>query len=188
VIASAMGAEVPFGRFGGAIVTCELTSLDVRKIGMAAANRIVASPEDAEDILQSAFVSVLTTAAPWNGESSFTTFFFHVVTNEGLRKVRHDRAKMRDTRLVHHIEAATFVRTADPDSEEQLLLKERASRIRQAIGSLSQKKRDAILATYFEYPELSVVEVAKLMGLSKLALKSRLFWAKRELAAMLVGL
>jgi RNA polymerase sigma factor (sigma-70 family) len=170
----------------GAIL--QLTSRDVRKIGFSAARRIVTCPEDIEDAVQDGYLQVLQSRSPFRQESSITTWFHRIVSREALRKVRHDRAKMRDTRLVRHIEDAAFVRTVDPDSEEQVLLQERASRVLQAVNSLSLKKREAVLAAYYEYPDLSVVEVARIIGLSEKALESRLYWSRKELGVLLENL
>jgi RNA polymerase sigma factor (sigma-70 family) len=165
----------------------QLTSPDVRKIGLSAARRFLKSPEDCEDAVQNGYLQALS-GSPFRQECSITTWFYRIVSHAALLKIRHDGAKMRNTRLVDPIDEARYVRRKDAGAEERLLLEERARKVLQAVNLLSPKKREAVLAAYYEYPDLSVVQVARIMGLSNVALKSRLLWARRELATLLESL
>jgi len=58
--------------------------------------REVPAPEDREDILHDAFVSLIRSKSEFRGESRLQTFVYRVVQIAILQKIRSDRARRRD--------------------------------------------------------------------------------------------
>lgn len=61
--------------------------------------REVRSPEDREDILHDAYISLIRSSSEFRGDSRLQTFVYRVVQIAILQKLRHDRAR-RDDKMV----------------------------------------------------------------------------------------
>ncbi|MFH1940675.1 MAG: sigma-70 family RNA polymerase sigma factor [bacterium] len=142
--------------------------------------RYVESQEDAEEVAQDVFIKVYKTAPLYEPRAKLSTYFYRIAVNLSLNKIR-DRKRKRFLSLDQLQNSGEKDRITsdgfDPDilAEQQ----ERQRLIRQAIDSLPQNQRTAVILRRFE--ELSYEEIAEVMKCSVSAVEARLHRAKQSL-------
>ncbi len=177
---TALVAEARAGN-GDALVTL-LNQYD-RHIYRLALN-ITGNREDAEDVLQEAFLKACTHLAEFRAESRFYTWLVRITVNEALIKLRKRHAA---TWLSLDDPIETDDRSLMPreieawgDNPEQSYAKtELQAILDQAIEDLEPQFRTVFLLRDVE--EFSIEETATMLGLSVPAVKSRLLRARLKL-------
>lgn len=146
--------------------------------------------EDAAiDLCQEAWVKGWQRLKQFQGEASFVTWMTRIVINlclDQLRKqkrLRADSIEQLDEEL-GGVERQMPVITPNPT--ERLEQQELRQRIDRAMAQLSYEHRTVLIL--HEYEDLEYKEIAKRMGCSIGTVMSRLFYARRKLAALLAGL
>jgi RNA polymerase sigma factor (sigma-70 family) len=162
----------------------QLLGGDIRRICLAAARRIVLNLADAEDVVQNAFLKILTTRSQWRGEASARTYFCRIVVNEARQSTRRSLAKQRSIDLTTRLDDAPDLRSDTLSIEAVLLSEERRAEILRAIGLLTESQRAAVLAYYFEWEGSTMEETARHLGISDKAMKFRLYRGRKALAKL----
>lgn len=146
----------------------------------ALAFRSLQSAQDAEDVVQNAFVKFWLKPNSWDPQQAkFTTWFYRVVLN-----ACHD-VQRRSNRQVNLLSEEfdlleSSLPSADEYESDQHLAWQR-QQLEQAIQSLPAAQRDALnLAVYCELPQR---EAAQIMNISLKAFESLLVRAKRKLTS-----
>ena len=155
----------------------------------ARAFSMVRNEEEAIDLSQGAWVKGWQRLPQFLGESSFGTWMTRIVINLCLDHLR--RQKRRPLESIEELVAESGaverqmpVVTVNPTAGlERAELRER---IDLALNQLSHEHRTVLVLHEFE--EMGYKEVAKAMGCSIGTVMSRLFYARRKLAALLTGL
>jgi RNA polymerase sigma-70 factor, ECF subfamily len=149
----------------------------------ALALRYTRSREDAEDIVQQTFQRAFIRLLGFEGRSSFSTRLTSIVINQALMLLRRRRAlrevPIDDPSNDEGTTPALEMADASPDPERSYLEQEEARVLAEAIGQLRPAMRTAVELT--ELRELSMLEAARHMGISVVAIKSRVFRARRKL-------
>ncbi len=144
---------------------------------------LTGNPEDAEDVLQEAFLKAFLHLPEFREDARFYTWLVRIAINEGLMKLRKQRAdKSVPIEETVSEEGESLPREfADwrPDPEEQYKQAEIEKILQQAAQSLSPGFRAVFLLRDVE--ELSTQETAELLGLTEGAVKARLFRARLQL-------
>jgi RNA polymerase sigma-70 factor (ECF subfamily) len=113
--------------------------------------------QEAEDVLQTAYVKILDGRARFDGRSSLKTWLFAVV--------RHTAADLRRRRLVASLGLdrlfSSLVR-ATPD--EPAVGSEERTRVRAALARLSRRQREVLDLVF--YHDFTVEEAARVMNVS----------------------
>lgn len=123
--------------------------------------------EDAEEICQEAFLSVIRNLKSFRGNSQFQTWLFRVAANKARDYREHQVAAKRgggNTPISLQAEHPDTGLTIDPPSsgpgpDADLLRNEQAAMIHDALGQLGEPCREIIELRYFgdlSYEELSV--------------------------------
>ncbi len=154
--------------------------------------RMVRDPASAEDLAQEVFLRVYRARKDYAPNAKFTTWLFRIATNLALNALRDGRHRQLEVSIdqpmdygeeeQHVIE----VRDKAPAIEQQLIERDRASMIRQAVDALPEKQRAAVLL--HKYMELDYAEIARILDCSESALKSLLFRAYEALRVQLAPL
>lgn len=130
----------------------------------------------AEDLVQQAYVELLTGRAQFKENSSLKTFVFGVVQNLARSRYRRLGARMRlITKVAHGAEDASV---APPEVKEN-------STVWQAVQQLPQRQRDIVELVFCR--ELTIEEASGVMGVTtgtgrvhydraKKALRAKLVW------------
>lgn len=137
------------------------------------AYRYTASREDAEDIIQTAFVKLWKNPNVWNPGKGvrFTTWFYRIVVNLCL----DGKKKRREVAIPESFEVGDKNRNQERDvgeSEEKRLLAE-------GITALPSRQKVALILCFYE--GMSHEDAAKTMNTSVKALRSLLMRAKTTL-------
>jgi len=155
----------------------------------ARAYSMMRNEDDAIDLSQEAWVKAWQRLKQFQGDSSFGTWLTRIVINlclDQLRKQKRQRAESIEELGEESggVERQMPVIAANPTAG--LERDELRQRIDRALGQLSYEHRTVLVLHEFE--ELEYKEIAKVMGCSIGTVMSRLFYARRKLAALLADL
>jgi RNA polymerase sigma-70 factor (ECF subfamily) len=160
----------------------ELVNRYERKIYRLAKN-ITQNDEDAEDVLQDAFLKAYTHLDSFKGDSKFYTWIVRIAVNEALmrlRKRKTDRSVPLDEPVELGEETVQREIAVWEDNPEQQYSQEEWRRILdEAVDSLKPDFRTVFVLRDIE--ELSTEETAETLGISVPAVKSRLLRARLAL-------
>ena len=160
----------------------ELVNRYERKIYRLAKN-ITRNDEDAEDVLQDAFLKAYTHLDSFKGDSKFYTWIVRIAVNEALmrlRKRKNDRSVPLDEPVELGEETVQREIAVWEDNPEQQYSQEEWRRILdEAVDSLKPDFRTVFVLRDIE--ELSTEETAETLGISVPAVKSRLLRARLAL-------
>lgn len=147
--------------------------------------RMVRDRALAEDLAQEVFLRVYQARQRYQPEARFTTWLYRIATNLALNAIR-DR-KSDDAPALDDDEDGEprTARIADTrlTAEQQLMLSDRERLIRQAVESLPEKQRAAVIL--HKYQEVDYRQISSVLGLSESAVKSLLFRAYENLRVWL---
>jgi RNA polymerase sigma-70 factor (ECF subfamily) len=165
----------------------ELVSRHRDKI-YARAFSMMRNEDEAVDLSQEAWVKAWQRLAQFQGESSFPTWITRIVINlclDQLRKNKRVRAESIEAMNEESggVERQMPVVTTNPT--EGLERTELRQRIDKALALLSEEHRTVLILHEFE--DLEYKEIAKRMECSIGTVMSRLFYARRKMAALLAG-
>ena len=160
----------------------ELVNRYERKIYRLAKN-ITRNDEDAEDVLQDAFLKAYTHLDNFKGDSKFYTWIVRIAVNEALMRLRK-RKTDRNVPLDEPVELGEETVQREiavwEDNPEQQYSQEEWRRILdEAVDELKPDFRTVFVLRDIE--ELSTEETAETLGISVPAVKSRLLRARLAL-------
>ena len=144
---------------------------------------ITGNPEDAEDVLQEAFLKAFENLPKFREDSRFYTWIVRIAVNQALMKLRKRRTD-RSVSLDDPIEEDGEVIPRDfadwkPNPEELLGRTETREVLEKAIRDLPTSFRTVF--TLRDVEGLSTEETAEMLGLTISAVKARLFRARLRL-------
>jgi len=139
----------------------------------------VGRADDAEDVLQQAFVAAWRGAAAFRGDSSVRTWLFTIARHAAWK--RREDARRHDVAEVPLDELGVLAGWGSEDPEALAVAAERRELLRAAFDALEPADRDVL--TLRDLEGQSGEETAALLGLSLAAMKSRLHRARMTLAA-----
>ena len=137
--------------------------------------RLVASEEDAWDVLQQTWMMVLKGIRSVKAPEQLPVWLYQVAR---CRAMSHWRSQYR---LQTHLEENDGLdAVASPEEGTQF---ENAEQVHFALGRLSLPHREVL--TLFFLEDLSLIEMAEVLNVAVGTVKSRLYYAKRALRAVL---
>lgn len=169
-------------RVGDSVAFASLVNRYEGKIFRLAMN-ITQNREDAEDVLQEAFLKAYEHLDQFQGNSKFYTWIVRIAVNQALMKLRK-RKSDRSVSLDEQIDTGEDIVVReiaawDPDPEEQLSRGELQTILTEAVDSLAPIYRTVF--TLRDVDGLSTEETAEALDLSVPAVKSRLLRARLQL-------
>jgi RNA polymerase sigma-70 factor (ECF subfamily) len=155
----------------------------------ARALSMMRNEEEAIDLSQEAWIKGWQRLKQFHGEASFGTWMTRIVINlclDQLRKQKRHRAESIEEidEESGGVERQMPVVTVNPT--EGLERQELRRRIDRALSQLSYEHRTVLVLHQFE--EMEYKQIAKTMNCSIGTVMSRLFYARRKLAALLADL
>jgi len=153
------------------------------------ARRLTRTEEDAEDVLQEAFVKAYQSLPDFKGTSRFYTWLYRITINLALMKLRKDRFRFVSLDEPVETERGEVRRDfphAGRDPLAELIQKESNCILDRAIEQLSPTSRAVFVLRHVE--GLSTEETGRVLNLSAQAIKSRLHRARTALAERLGAL
>jgi len=141
--------------------------------------RIVRDATTAEDLVSQVFLDVWRTAGQFQGRSQVSTWLLSIARFKALTAMRQRRFEDIDQEDVRQI-------PDDCDTPETSLDRSDTSAIlRACVQKLSPAHREIITLVY--YHEKSVEEVGQIIGIPQSTVKTRMFYARKQLADLLKG-
>ena len=156
---------------------------------LAVARRFTRNDEDAQDVLQSAYLSAFRALNDFEGACQLSTWLHRIVVNTALMKLRARRRKPEESidALLpafqedgHHVEQ--FSEWSTP-ADQLMERKETRATVRECIEQLPEKYRAVLKLRDIE--ELSTQDVAGMLALTPTAVKVRLHRARQALSTLL---
>lgn len=143
--------------------------------------------EDSHDILQDVFAKAYRALKRFRGRSTFYTWIYSIATNMTLNflKKRNRRRAMSldDVDLSIENDPDFIEATSKSDPVRETSLSELQQRLNMAMQKLSVDHRTVV--TMFDIQAMPHAEIAKILGISEGTVRSRLFYAHRQLQAYL---
>ena len=150
------------------------------------AYRALGDREDAEEVVQDAFIKIHGALGGFRGESSLKTWVLRIVWRLSLNR-RRDRARSPWRRLgLHRSDEEAGERlsaAAGEGPEARLLTRETRRLVRQQIDELPAALREVLILHSFE--QLGYEEIARVLDVPVGTVSSRIHGARRRLAASL---
>ena len=156
---------------------------------LAVARRFVRNDEDAQDIVQSAYLSAFRALDQFEGACQLSTWLHRIVVNTALMKLRSRRRRPEQSieELLpafqedgHHVEQ--FSDWSAP-ADQLLEMKQTRTTVRACIEQLPDNYRSVLMLRDIE--ELSTQETAATLGMTPSAVKVRLHRARQALSTLL---
>lgn len=136
---------------------------------------------DADDILQEVFMEVAHSLGSFEGRSSFNGWLRCICVRTAMRQMKKRYRQVGENEPEIDQKAERELHSTD-DPEESYEQRERAARVRLLLEQIAPKKRMVLLLHDFE--GVSPKEISQLVGAPVLTVRTRLFYARKELAAL----
>ena len=157
--------------------------------------RMLRNEQDARDVVQETFLNVHRRLDSFRGEASLSSWIGRIATNNALMKLRTRRRKPETSLELpvagqpHGERVERVIVDRHPLAEQLSLDRELGERIRASVDELPDKYREVLVLA--DYREMSMRDIAELLGISVPNVKTRLHRARlrvREtLASYLAG-
>jgi RNA polymerase sigma-70 factor (ECF subfamily) len=147
--------------------------------------RMVQNHAVAEELAQEVFLRVYRSRSSYEPTAKFTTWLFRIATHLALNALRDGRNERSQERLDDDSSDMPARQVSDqrPSIEQSLVYRDRLDEVRQAIKTLPEKQRAAVLM--HKYEEMEYSQIARVLSCSESAVKSLLFRAYETLRARL---
>jgi len=143
------------------------------------AYRVCGNKQDAEDIVQNAFVKAFHNLHTFKSDSKFSTWFYRIVYNTALTEIR---ASVHNTEFVDYKVMETSSYT-DMDTMAQIEDKERKEMVNDALDKLP--KDEGVMLTLFYLEDNSVKDIALITNLTESNVKVKLHRARKRFAEII---
>jgi RNA polymerase sigma-70 factor (ECF subfamily) len=200
-----MGADIPARPTAGAATDDELVTAarrgDTAALEMLLVRyqphlfrfglRMCGNVDDAGDVAQESLISMARSLRDFRGDSSVSSWLYTIARRFCIKKRRRSKfAPAREESLdASGLDATHYLADPAPSPEQTASTRELASALTQAIDALDPSQREVLVLRDVE--GLSAAEVARVVGASVDAVKSRLHRARiavrRELAPVWRG-
>jgi len=152
-----------------------------------AAFRVLGDAASAEDAVQDAFLRAWRSLDRFDERAELSTWLYRIAINAAIDH-RRERSRREASAgpLPEDFHGQVAVASEAPDAHRQAYSRELVDRAQQAISSLPEAERIAILLRHFE--GASIAEIAGVLGGGENSAKQAVFRAVRKLRAVLVPL
>jgi RNA polymerase sigma factor (sigma-70 family) len=151
---------------------------------------MTSSREDTADVLQDVFARAYRSLRKFRGESGFHTWVHSIAVNMTLNFLK--RRNRRRTMSLEEMDAAVekdsdyMELAAASDPVREAGLRELQQRLNDALQQLSEAHR--AVAVMFHVQGMAHAEIGRIMGATEGTIRSRLFYANRQLKGLLADL
>ena len=142
--------------------------------------RMMKHREEAEEAAQDTFIKVYKSLNKFKGDSKFSTWIYRVAYNTCLDRLKKNKRQQYTVTINEYTEHQ--VKTLD-NALDQIEAKEREQAIQDCLSLLPSE--DSFLLTLYYFEELSLDEIAKIVGLKPNNVKVKLFRSRKKLATIL---
>jgi RNA polymerase sigma-70 factor (ECF subfamily) len=140
------------------------------------ADRMLSDRDSAEEVTQEVFVKVISRAHQYDGRAAVSSWLFAIAANACRDRRRRDRRA-----TVVPLDAVADLPAANVGIEARISGREQRLAVRRALEGLSTEQREALVLA--RYHGLPYAEIARVLGISVGAVKTRIFRAVENLKA-----
>jgi RNA polymerase sigma-70 factor (ECF subfamily) len=144
--------------------------ISCRPFAFRLALSILDDPDEADDASQDAMIQAIRAIPSFREEASFQTWFYRIVANNCLGRLRKRRVRERLNLIL--TEFFRHDREDDPRIDRQAILDDGTKHIIGIINNLDPKYRLPIILRY--YHELPIAQVAEILSISQRTVHTRL--------------
>ena len=145
--------------------------------------RFIGDRTQAKDLAQEVFIRVWQAAGSYQPKAKFTTWIYRITANLCMNELKSSRRRRLFQFLRFGKDQGNTIEEVlvdvSPSPEDLLLSREQSRRISDALQSLPDNQRMALILK--RYDDLSYQEIAQIVGCSVSAVESLLVRAKRTL-------
>jgi len=138
--------------------------------------------DDAEEVIQLAYISAYEKLSQFRGEAKFSTWLIRILINECLMLKRQQKRIVK----IEESDDVTFSGNNHHNPEENYMNIERKEMLEEAVKRLPEKYRTVFI--FKEIEEMSIEEISDSLGISKVNVKVRLHRAKSMLKEDIKGI
>jgi RNA polymerase sigma factor (sigma-70 family) len=142
--------------------------------------RIVDNREDAEEIVQDAFLKAFRSLEKFRKDSKFSTWFYRIVVNSSLSRVRSKRPELSS---IDEDDIADVVVENVESAYRSLDLSDQKKFVHLALEELSVE--DRLLLTLYYLNENSIDEITEITGITQDNVKMKLHRARNKMYKIL---
>lgn len=142
--------------------------------------RMLKHREEAEEVAQDTFIKMYTSLHRFKGDSKFSTWLYRIAYNACLDRIKKNKKHINDVEINEFTEHQ--VKTLD-NALERMQKNEQAEAIQRCIEKLPSE--DSVLMTLYYFDDLSLGEIAEIMGINSNSVKVKLFRCRKKLASIL---
>jgi len=146
-----------------------------RGLAYTIAMKILGNREDAEEVVQDAFLKAFAALKNFNRAAKFSTWLYRIVYNTALTK----RSSLRVSLTAINEQTENIPVTNDRDSLAVLYRADRKKYVDLALSRLQQE--DRLVVTLHYIADKNIAETGQIMGLKSSAVKMRLLRARKKL-------
>ncbi|MEK6248413.1 MAG: RNA polymerase sigma factor [Planctomycetales bacterium] len=139
--------------------------------------------EDAEDLTQETMVRAYQNLHRYRTKWRFSTWLFTIARRLCINHQRHSRAQRRDCRRVESASLAEVFKSGD-DPGELIADRETNRHLWALVASVLSEPKFTVLWLYY-VEELPILEIARVVGRSRVAVKTMMFRARKQLVPVL---
>jgi len=143
--------------------------------------RIMGSSPEVEDVVQDVFIHVYRSIGKFRGDAKFTTWLYRLTANVTKMHLRKKRSRPRFADVPVPETDRDAVPTEQPDDAVER--QQRIDALYRLVDRLSEKKREVLVLHDFE--GMAAKEIAEIVEAPVLTVRTRLFYARKELYAAL---
>ncbi|MFK8112661.1 MAG: RNA polymerase sigma factor [Rubripirellula sp.] len=139
--------------------------------------QVTGSPDEAEEVVQEAFIRAFIKLDTFQRNSQFFTWLYRIAFNSALTRRRRKRARVS----LDHCRENNGLEVTDPGDgvDEPILRRERVSMVREAMQALTDEHRSILVLR--EMQEHSYEDIAEILEISIGTVRSRLSRARGQL-------
>jgi len=141
--------------------------------------RLTDNAANAEDLTGDVFLEIWKEADRFEGRSRVSTWMLGIARHKAISALRRRRAEPLDDEL------AESIADKSADAETMLQEQETVTVLRRCLAQLSAVHREIVDLVY--YHGKSIAEVADIVGVPEATVKTRMFYARKRLAALLAA-
>lgn len=142
-----------------------------KDLSFTIAYRILGRREDAEEVVQDAFVKAFRNLSSFRQKAKFSTWLYRIIYNTAISRHRQKKPGWQS------IEEVTI-----PDNSVEFIPEEEEDRQKILETAMQQlPEEDRILLTLYYVDESSVDDLHSILGISKANVKIKLFRARKRL-------
>ncbi|MDR2919072.1 MAG: sigma-70 family RNA polymerase sigma factor [Tannerella sp.] len=146
-------------------------------MAMTIAFRVCGNMQDAEDIVQNAFVKTFHNLHTFKSDSKFSTWFYRIVYNTAITEAK---STTYNVQYVEYNQIDTSGFYSDLDTISQIEDRERKTLVNTALSKMP--KDEGLILSLFYLEDNSIKDIAEITGLTESNVKVKLHRARKRIA------